>query len=44
MNFYENNLLPSIFNQYFKYIETVHNYPIRLAPSKSFFLTTVNYF
>jgi len=34
MHSYENNLLPSHSNQYFKTIQTVHNHPIRLATSK----------
>jgi len=36
MHSYENNLLASDFNQYFKSIQTIHNYPTRLATSKKF--------
>jgi len=42
MHSYENNQLPSHFNQYFKSILTVHKYPTRLACSKNFFLPRVN--
>ena len=42
MHSYENNQLPSHFNQYFKSIQTVHKYPTRLACSKSFFLPRLN--
>ena len=41
MHSYENNQLPSHFNQYFKSIQTVHKYPTRLACSKNFFLPGV---
>jgi len=34
MHSYENNQLPSHFNQYFKYIQTVHEYPTRLHVQK----------
>jgi len=42
MHSYENNQLPSHFNQYFKSILTVHEYLTRLACSKNFFLPRVN--
>jgi len=42
MHSYENSKLPSHFNQYFKFFQTVHKYPTRLACSKNFFLPMVN--
>jgi len=42
MHSYENNQLPSHFNQYFKSVLTVNKYPTRLACSKNFFLPRVN--
>ena len=41
MHSYENNQLPSYFNQYFKSILTVHKYATRLACSNNFFLPRV---
>jgi len=42
MHSYKNNLAPSHFNQYFKSIQTVDNYPIRFATSKNIFLPRVD--
>jgi len=41
IHFYKNNLIPSHFNLYLKSVQTVHNYPTRLATSKSFFLPRI---
>jgi len=41
MHSYENNQLPSYFNQYVNSIQTVHKYTTRLACSKKFFLPRV---
>jgi len=42
MHSYENNQLPSHFNQYFKSMQTVHKYPTRLTTSINSFLPRVN--
>jgi len=42
VHFYENNPLPSHFNQYFQYIQTIDNYRNKFAISKYFILLGVN--
>ena len=42
MHSFENNFLPTHFNQYYSSVQAIHNYPTRFATSQNFFLPRVH--